>query len=671
MSVMSRRTELLLLMLILLLAGWLRLWQLDRVPPGLTHDEADTGYFVAAVYRGTPSQIKAPYGYANEAFTMYSGALFMALFGPTDLALRLHSACFGLLMLVFGYVWTRRAFDAPTALGATALAAVTFWPVATSRFALNPQPAPALFTGAVWCLWLALFDQHPPRRRWWGWLGFALLLAGSLWAYEVARATSAALFAFVFYLLLTDRPRMRERGGWFVGALALGMALAAPHLLDPAAWQRSGTLSTTLKALAAGHPRPLLDKTIEALGTFTFRGDPFITYNPPGRPIFDGPTGLLFYGGLFLCVKRWRQPAPAFTLLWIATGLLPSMVVGAWNSTLHSMGMQFVVFAPPALMAVETARWLGRRYGTNVGYIVAALFVALVSWTAIRTCRDYFERWGQSPQVRAAYFHNLAAVTDYLNATTLGDVAAISSPFPDLPHDPFIADLRVQRDDLTLRWFDARRALLFPAADTTVMILPTNAPLDAAFAQWLPPASGQRIVVHPEDIDPYFDVWTWSPQASWQRVTEQLASDGHSLTPPVNFGRAVALLGYFLPTPVIRPGETVTLITAWQIMDPTALGPVSPQHYGRSAAVFAHLLTPEGQVVGQEDRLDVPAWNWQSGDRFLQIHRFTPDSVLSAGVYPLEVGIYTQPDLIRLPALAGNEVTSDHVRLQPVEVKAP
>jgi len=279
---MSRRTELLLLMLILLLAGWMRLWQLDRVPPGLTHDEADTGYFVAAVYRGAPSQVKAPYGYASEAFTMYSGALFMALFGPTDLALRLHSACFGLLMLVFGYLWTSRAFDAPTALGATALAAVTFWPVATSRFALNPQPAPALFTGAVCCLWLALFDRRPPRKRWWAWLCFALLLAGSLWAYEVARATSAALFVFAFYLLLTDRPRMRERGGWLFGALAVGMALAAPHLLDPTAWQRSATLSTTLKALAAGHPGPLLDKTIEALGTFTFRGDPFITYNPPG-----------------------------------------------------------------------------------------------------------------------------------------------------------------------------------------------------------------------------------------------------------------------------------------------------------------------------------------------------------------------------------------------------
>ena len=351
------------LAMILVLAAFLRLYRLDSVPPGLTHDEADTGYFVTSVYHGAPSQVKAPYGYANEPFTMYSGALLMALLGPTDLALRVHSAFFGVLMILLGYLWARLAFNTPTAIGAAALTAVSFWPIATSRFALNPQPAPALFAGAMWFLWLALFDDRPPRSRWWAWLLFALLLAGSLWAYEVARATTVAIIAFGILIALTDRVRAQRRGIWFMAALALGLVLAAPHLLDADAWQRSATLATTLNDLKTGDLRPLLTTSIETLRTFTFQGDPFITYNVPGRPIFDPLVGILFYGGVLLCLWRWRKPAYVFTLLWISTGILPSMIVGAWNSTLHSMGMQSVVFVPPALFAVEVSRWLGRRYG--------------------------------------------------------------------------------------------------------------------------------------------------------------------------------------------------------------------------------------------------------------------------------------------------------------------
>lgn len=657
------------MLLILLAAAGLRLYRLDEIPPGLTHDEADTGYFSAAVYRGAPSRVEAPYGYVNQRFSWYSGALFMAFFGPTDRAMRLHSVFFGLLMLLFGYLWARAAFDVPTALGATALAAVSFWPLSTARFALNPQPAPALFAGAAWFLWLALFDERPPHRRWWAWLLFALCLGGSLWAYEVARATAAALVALFAYLLLFDRQRVRQRGAWFAAALALGLALAAPHLLDPAAWQRSGDLATTLHDLAAGNFRPLLATSLEALGTLTVAGDPFITYNVPGRPIYDLPMGLLFYGGTLLCLVRWRRPAGAFTLLWIAAGLLPSMIVGAWNSTLHSMGMQYVVFLPPAYLAVEAGRWLGQRYGRWMPRAAAAAFVLLVALSGWNTCRDYFLRWGEWPQVRAAYFHNLAAITDYLNHRAPGGAVTLSSPFPDLPHDPLIADLRVRRDDLQLGWCDARRGLLFPAADAGLLILPTSAPLDDRLAAWLDLDAAERVVVHPEDVDPYFDVVRWNPADAWSRALGDL--DGEAALPlPVDLG-AVELVAYRLASPAVAPGETVELVTAWRVRSPDALGPVPAHDYGRTAAIFAHLLGPDGAVVGQEDRLDVPAWNWQAGDRFLQLHRLPVAAGLPPGSYALVVGLYTRHDMQRLAVQTAGGPAGDHVPLQPVEVVAP
>ncbi len=662
------------LVLILLLAAFLRLYRLDSIPPGLTHDEADTGYFIASVYRGAPSQVQAPYGYANEPFTMYSGSLFMALLGPTDLALRVHSAFFGALMILLGYLWARIAFNTPTAMGAAALAAVSFWPIATSRFALNPQPAPALFAGAMWFLWLALFDDRPPRSRWWAWLLFAVLLAGSLWAYEVARATTAAIIAFGILIALTDRARAQQRGIWFVGALVMGLVLAAPHLLDADAWQRSATLATTLSDLKAGDPRPLLTTSIEALCTFTFRGDPFITYNVPGRPIFDPLVGILFYGGVLLCLRRWRRPACAFTLLWISTGLLPSMIVGAWNSTLHSMGMQLVVFVPPALLAVEASRWLGQRYGLRASRLVGVAFAGLVGLTCVFTFRDYFVRWGEWPEVRAAYFHNLAAITDYVNRTPYSGAVTLSSPFPDLPLDPFIADLRVRRRDLSLRWFDAWRALVFPSATRSLLIVPPSAPLDPYLAQRLDLRPVERVNLRPDDAAPYFDVFEWTPSAALARFTslptKTVIAGDKPLSLPVSLG-AVELVAYDLPTQTITPGGIVTLVTVWRILAPAALGPLPAHDYGHSLAIFAHLLDPNNAVVGQEDRLDAPAWNWQPGDAFVQVHSFSIAAAASPGSYPLEVGIYLRQSLTRLPVSVNGVAVDNRVLLPPVQVLSP
>jgi 4-amino-4-deoxy-L-arabinose transferase-like glycosyltransferase len=675
MPVITKRIELFLLVFILLLAALFRLWQLDSIPPGLTHDEADTGYYVTAVYRGSPSQVETPYGYANEPFSMYSGALFMALFGPNYVALRVHSAFWGLTLLVFAYLWSRRAFGVPVALAGAAIVATSYWAISNSRFALNSEPAPALFAGAVFFLWVALYHRDDSSERWWAWGLFALFLAGSLYAYEAARAVVVAIVAFFLYLALFDRPRCRRHALWFVGALALVALLAVPHLLDPDAWQRSSTLSGPLEAAKDGDFGPLLSNARSALGTFNFSGDSFVTYNLPGRPIFDPILSLFFFVGTGWCVWHWRQPACALMLLWVAAGVAPSLIIGEWTSTLHSKGAEASILLLPAVGAVAVGNFINKRLGlrwTGV-FIVAGLVWLTVA--AAFTWRDYFVRWGQAPETRAAYFHNLAAVTDYVDRLPADSVVALSSPFPDLPLDPFIAAMRVRRDDLIVRWFDGRRALLFPPAEQSYMILPSNTPLDPDLAGWVPVSSAERVIVHPEDADPHFDVLHLHPQENWSVITTQLSGEtvqgGGFLSLPVNFGDALELVGYQLETPSVVASEPVTLMTAWRVINPEALGPLPPQRYSRAAAIFVHMLDPSGKIVGQEDRLDVPAWNWQPGDRFVQLHRFVPDAVLRPGDYLLEIGVYTRPDLLRLPVLSEDGLAGDQVYLQTVEVRAP
>ena len=661
-----------LLIIILLVATFLRLYRLDDIPPGMTHDEADTGHFMAAVYRGTRSPVKVPYGYAYEPFPMFSGAVFMKLFGLNDLALRLHSAFFGMVLLLFTYLWARRSFGLATGLGSATLVAVSFWTVCDSRFALNSQPAPALFTSAAYFLWLALgIGDDRERRRRWAWGLFALLLAGSLYVYEAARSAAVAFGLLFVYLACFDRPRFRRHGLWFAGALIVAGLLAAPHLLDPGAWGRTSTLSGPLQAAAQGDLRPLWANVLSGLGTFSFEGDPLVTYNLPGRPIFDPVVSLLFYGGIALCLWRWRIRTYAFVLMWLVTGMLPTLVLGAYTSVLHSKVAEAPIMALPALCAAEVGRFVAARFGPRWVRALAAACVAWLAVVAASTGYDYFVRWGEAPETRAAYFHNLAAITDYLNDTEYHGDVTLSSPFPDLPLDPFIADMRLHREDLALRWCDARRSIVFPHAPRSLLIVPSNTPFDAYFAQRLDLELIERVDLQP-DVDPFFDVFEWRPKDALSRFmtapTEATMAGGESLSLPVNVGGAVELLAYELPTSGVDPGETETLVTVWRILDPAALGAPPATEYGYAAVLFAHVLDAADTIIGQEDRLDAPAWNWRSDDAFVQLHRFQIDADAPPGPHRLELGMYTRADLARLPVIVDGIAVDDRILIQPLSV---
>ena len=48
----GRRTEAVIVLVILIIAAWFRFYQLDSIPPGFTHDEAGHGYDAIAIVHG-------------------------------------------------------------------------------------------------------------------------------------------------------------------------------------------------------------------------------------------------------------------------------------------------------------------------------------------------------------------------------------------------------------------------------------------------------------------------------------------------------------------------------------------------------------------------------------------------------------------------------------------
>jgi hypothetical protein len=655
-----------LLILILVLAASLRLWRLSSIPPGFTHDEAGHNHDAVAILNGA-RPIYQTVGYGREPLYDYLVAGLMVVLGPTGGALRFSPVLLGFLTLLATFLWVRNAFDWPTALATIALQAVSFWSLSVSRQALRSGLLPVLFTFAVHFYWRAIGGGR-------GGMLCALCLGITLWTYVPARVTWAVFPVFLAYLALVHRPIFRRAWLPTLLAVSLGLLLAAPLFaylwVHPGAEQRLAMLDAPLQALRAGDASVVLSRAWSCATGFFIpgAGDRFLAYNIPGRPIFDPVTGALFLAGAGLCLARWRRPAHTFALLWFLVGISPSLITGGTAAFTRSIAALPVACLFPALTIVEGARWAARRWGRRASRFIWTGFVALVIVTGAISVHDYFFAWGESPDVRAAYMVPLVEIAHYLDAAPADEIVGVSAYLPYAPHDPYVFDVISQRDDLSLRWFDARRAIVLPPQASAVLIAPAGVALDPYFAELPGSNLRERATLREDDADPYFDVYDWEPRATVTALQERTRGDVADPPMPVDFGGAIHLVGYELCTPQVAPSGTVELITLWRVIDPEPLRPGNLSNAEEDWAVFIHALDGAGNVVGQEDRLDAPAWDWQAGDIIAQIHRFALQSDLSAGPIALEVGLYRRSDGLRLPILVDGSVAGDHVLLQPLEV---
>jgi hypothetical protein len=696
-----RWRELVCLIIILVAATVLRTWRLSSVPPGLTHDEAGHGQDAIAILDGA-RPIYETVGYGREPLYDYWVAGLMAVLGRTREVLRFSAVPLGLMTLIATFAWTRLAYDSAVSLASTALQCISFWSLSTSRQALRSGLLPLLFSLAVYFYWRFFHgssegDAESTRSLpgYWRLALFALLIGATLYTYIPARILWAIFPLFLCHLALFHRQFSRRVALPTLVAVSLGLLLAVPLLVylrtHPGTEQRLAMLDAPLQALMRGDVSHILTQAWHFVSGFFIpgRGDDFLAYTIPGRPIFDPLTGVLFLVGLGLCLSRWREPACAFSLIWFLVGISPSLVTGVAASTTRSIAALPVVFLFPAIAVVAGVRWTRERWGDREASLVGAAFGGLILITGASSFVDYFGTWGESPHTRAAYQHTLVETASYLDAQSEGGVVGISTSQPYAPHDPYVFEVSLDRRDLSVRWFDARRALVLPADPHARLIVPSSAALAPPFAELPGLQRYERVRMCLDDLDPYFTVYEWHPRLglgalrrrtrdsavsrSRDAATSRAGQAREDVLPdldlPVNFGEALHLLGYELRTPMVASGGTVELITLWQVINPAPFQSEDLADVGREPVLFVHALDAMGTLIAQEDRLDAPAWDWQRGDVIAQSHRVVIPRDLSPGLVYLEVGVYQQSDLTRLPVLEDDRVIGDCVFFSPVGVK--
>lgn len=183
---MSRKTECILVCLILVLGVFLRFYGLGSLPYGLNQDEASAGYDAWALLESGIDRngdsypvLFTSWGSGQNVLMSYLAIPFIALCGLSEMSIRIPNALFGCVTLFIFWLLARKIRGERFGLLALLLLAVNPWHIMMSRWALESNLLPAFLLLGVYFTVLA-------RDRQWFLLPAAVSFALSIYAYGTA-----------------------------------------------------------------------------------------------------------------------------------------------------------------------------------------------------------------------------------------------------------------------------------------------------------------------------------------------------------------------------------------------------------------------------------------------------------------------------------------------------
>ena len=546
------------------------------------------------------------------------------------------------------------------------LIAITFHIYLAARVAWLIFPA--------FIIYLAIVNRAKFRQLWWPTL-LGLLLA--------------ALLVTPMFVYLQNHPEAQTRLGMFRDPLGAVVSSNIGPILQRAGkaflaffWPGSGD-----QFLAYNIPgRPAFDAItgiffLVGLGVvikFTIYDLRFTILRPPSPPV-SRPS---------------LHPAHTFLLLWFLIGIIPSLITGPTANTTRNLAALSAVHILPAVgfvtiidkvkpyllrhtpysvpaQNVRYDRELPSTKATNdtkqakysvpfVSFVdnlaasplyairnlnYLSIFIALLwfTFTLVTTSRDYFVRWGQSPEVRSAYQYTLIEELAYAQERPSPNPLIISTVYPGPAHDSSIAMLLTP--DRDMRWVDARLGLIVPDGRFSQFIIPQSTPPHPLFAQWL--QASDHITLRSDDLDPSFTIYQLD-STELQNWLDQPNMD-------INFNGAITLRQARWLAETAPPGGVAELLTVWQVTDPSRMGPRVLPADATDAKLFTHVLADDESIIAQQDLLSVPSWQWQTDDVILQVHQIWIAPEIEAGVYETAVGFYSETTSERVPIIGSTD----------------
>jgi 4-amino-4-deoxy-L-arabinose transferase-like glycosyltransferase len=410
------------IILILVLAAFLRFYQIADFPAGLNADEAALGYNAYSLMLTGKDEHGHPWPINLESFGDFKPALYsyilipsVKVFGLTELAVRLPSAIFGFLSVLFIYLLAKEIFPDRQGLPeiSALILAISPWALHFSRGGWEVNVATTFILIGVYSfvIWL--------RRSTLPWLiSSVTFFILSMYTYQSARLIAPILG---LYLVLTFVKNLLRVPRQVVLAAILGLVLFIPLansvLRSDAASRFSGVglladegPVNRVKELRGQH-RPgkmtvILDKifhtrpviyTIQFVKNYTdhFNGD-FLFINGDSIPRNKVPeTGQLYLTDFLLLgigiIYLLRHPSARSRIIWIWLFIAPIASASTFQ-TPHALRAENMVIPLSLIVSFGVYAAVSSR----IAKVVIPVLVVLYAYQFTRYLHEYYVHYPQT-----------------------------------------------------------------------------------------------------------------------------------------------------------------------------------------------------------------------------------------------------------------------------------
>ncbi len=624
----SRTGWVFLIAMIVVLAAFLRLWQLDAFPAGLYRDEAFNGLDALSVLNGErPLFFTANNG--REPSYIYLTAVSIALFGRSLFAIRFAAAVTGILTTLLVYKLAHSWFDRLTGILAAFIWATTVWSIHLSRIGLRPILLVFTLTLTFW-----LATEAYRRQKNWLWLLAGFVYGLGFYTYLAIRFTPILLAFSALYLIWQKGWYKMWRGGiWFVGGTAVTLTPLLLFYLQNQDILLGRTTQVSIFSPSINNGDLLgtfLRQVGRALGMFVWQGDTILRHNPAGRPVFDWLMLIPFFIGLIYCFVNWRKTGAALTLLWIFTMLWVTILAEDAPHFLRAVGVLPAALFLPAIGLAQIWRWQKLPAWVAKSVVLLILFGSLMI-----TTKDYVN-YSRDPQT-ALLFEAAATQLAYQITDEDGETAVyLDRWFWDeatqkgWPSIPFLADLstvNLYRPELGLPPAPPQQPITIYAWKFYEQSFAPQILTDSAWVQLQDGALARGDLE--ENAYPLYIRLHGQPNAP---------TEGDD----VNFSNQ-----FTLHNVKIRPNDPFTLEVDLLWEAETAVSP--------STIAFVQIIGAEG-ILAQSDLPPgggnwLAEW-WQTGQTIQETRTLTLPTPYDPATQTLLIGLYDSATLERLPILA-------------------
>lgn len=680
-----KKVEYLALALIMLLAIFLRFYQLDAIPVGIDGDQGADGYGAKRILRGEEYPVYLSNRWGVAPMHTYLVAFSFALWGISLWAIRFASAVVGVLTIPVVFWLAKELFpskeDSPSwvAILSAFWLATSYWHITFSRAGQDPATLPLLSAAAMYFLWRGV---RSGRR--WPFLLSGLLLGATLYGYRAARFLPIFPAVLLGYWLVSDKA-FRQRHLLDLGLLAMVAALVCSPLAAYAVAHPDIFFARELHVFiigpeAGGNPFTGFGTAlVRTMAMYSFLGDYMLVWNPGRRPVLDPLSSLCFIVGLFVAVRRWRSRSYLLVLLWFLIMALP----GAFTLEHLPSFTRGIGALPPmclllAIGVISAKDWLETKLlqPRTRRFFWASVSVVLFS-TTLLSCRDYFRPWQEhlakghvvgKTYIEAAAVMNRTRVPDgvwILPATSLRPPAL---PFYEVdflyngpePEYTVYVDENTAPEELSeicqghrqaavinWKWYVLEEAYTSWDSDPKGL-------LDFLFRKY-----GRRIQEEPFES---FDLVTYElPEYPDFAIADAFESA------EANFGEELRLAGVALGGSSLNATSTADDVErnvlpsgkeAWVVLRWRALQ-VPTTNYG----VAVYLLDGHRRLAGQVDRLLLsnhlqPTSGWSAGQSEIDYYMLPSLPATPPGEYAVEVAVYDPETMQRLAVFDEREGTT-------------